>query len=321
MTAGDWVCDRLSRAEGNRWGTAILAWRERDTGDAPGLLAWSTGIDRNLAISLIEEGALDAPSDFDDVANDNDELRIAARMAGALPEDQVRNIIFLAKQFEPRDAGRLRILANECLEHLSQHNETTPPFEQGELVARYLRDQLRVSDFKAVRIFSVVEGLGVDVRSRAAEPPTLDGLAIWGSRFGPGVFLNQSSRRILPQARGGVKTSRGARVTLAHELCHLLLDGSHALSAIEVLKARVPAGIEQRVKSFAGEFLLPAHVAARSWDAKRPTNRTELDNLVSKVSRRFGVTRSVAAWKIEHGAKRHYDIDLAAILDAVVPQR
>jgi hypothetical protein len=34
----------------------------------------------------------------------------------------------------------------------------------------------------------------------------------------------------------------------------------------------------------------------------------------------FGVTRSVAAWKLEHGA-RSYNIELGAILDAVAPRR
>src|ERR1019366_3575730 len=77
-----------------------------------------------------------------------------------------------------------------------------------------------------------------------------------------------------PRAGDEVECSPGARVTLAHELCHLLLDGRHALSAIEVLKARMPAGVEQRAKSFAGEFLLPSHVAAEHWlVADRPQGR------------------------------------------------
>jgi hypothetical protein len=82
---GDWISERLAHADRERWGAAIDAWHARDLGDEAALLAWSTGLDRTLATMLIREGALDAPRDFEDAANDNDELRIAARMAGALP--------------------------------------------------------------------------------------------------------------------------------------------------------------------------------------------------------------------------------------------
>ena len=110
-------------------------------------------------------------------------------------------------------------------------------------------------------------------------------------------------------------------MTLAHELCHLLLDGRHALSAIEVLKARMPAGVEQRAKSFAGEFLLPSHVAAEHWlVADRPQGRQGVEAVVVELTEDLVVTRSVAAWKLEHGAAS-YDVQLGAILDAVAPRR
>lgn len=321
-SAGDWICDRLAHADGERWGAAVAAWRERSAGDAAGLLAWSTGLDHTLATTLIQEGALDAPRDFDDAANDNDELRIAARMAGALPPDQVREIITLARQFDLRDALPLRELANACQEYIEAEHHRALPFQQGEAAARFARERLDVPADGAVEVFKVAERLGVDVRHTFAEPPTLDGLAIWGSRFGPGVFLNESSGRILSRGTPNVIDSPGARVTLAHELCHLLLDGTHALSAIEVLKARVPLTVEQRAKSFAGEFLLPTQVAGRHWqDAGRPTNRTELDMLMQNLISQYGVTRSVAAWKVEHAAARNFGVDLNVILDSVAPRR
>jgi Zn-dependent peptidase ImmA (M78 family) len=101
----------------------------------------------------------------------------------------------------------------------------------------------------------------------------------------------------------------------------LLLDGNNALSAIEVLKARMPAGVEQRAKSFAGEFLLPACNAAAAWiEGGRPFGQPEVEQVVVALTERFGVTRSVAAWKLEHGAALQ-DIELSAVLDAVAPYR
>ena len=66
---------------------------------------------------------------------------------------------------------------------------------------------------------------------------------------------------------------------------------------------------------------MPTRVAARHWnDAGRPRNRTAIEEVVVGLVREFGVTRSVAAWKLEHGAGL-YNIDIGAILDAVAPRR
>ncbi len=93
------------------------------------------------------------------------------------------------------------------------------------------------------------------------------------------------------------------------------------MSAVEVLKSRMPLGVEQRAKSFAGEFLLPSKAAAGAWfEAGRPHGHDEVEQVVAELARRFAVTRSVAAWKLEHGLVA-YDVELSAILDAVAPRR
>jgi hypothetical protein len=321
-TLGDGICARLATAGRDRWKSAIEAWGQRSDTDGAGLLAWSAGLAPAVARALIDDGVLDAPRDFDDAANDDDELRIAARMAGALPADQIREILALARKFDRRDDKRLRSLADACADHVDARFAGALPYVQGEAAARFARERLGLAHDGAVRIFALFGDLDVLVRAAGVEPTTLDGLAIWGERHGPGVFLNQSSSRILPLSfKDELEKSPGARVTLAHELCHLLLDGRHALSAVEVLKARMPAGVEQRAKSFAGEFLLPTEVAAQAWiDAHRPPDRAGVEAVVIGLAERFGITRSVAAWKLEHGARR-YDADLGVILDAVAPQR
>ena len=319
---GDEICERLVAVDAERWGAAIEAWRRRDDSDGAGLLAWSAGIDRTVARSLIDDGLLDAPRDFNDAANDNDELRIAARMAGALPAEQIRAIVSQARRFKKRDAEALRELAEACSAHIAARFARAAPYVQGEAAARFARQHLKLAADGAIDVFAVLAGLGVDVRAAVAEPPTLDGLAVWGERHGPGAFLNRSSRRILPALfKDDLELSPGARVTLAHELCHLLLDGRHALSAVEVLKARMPAGVEQRAKSFAGEFLLPSEVAGRMWqESGRPSDLAGVETVVAELTENFGVTRSVAAWKLDHGAAA-YDAELGVILDAVAPQR
>lgn len=318
---GDKICAILAKADGRRWERSIVAWKNRAADDAAGLLAWSAGLKRGLANSLIEEGVLEAPRDFDDAANDNDELRIAARMAGALPPEQVRDIIGLARRFGSHHSNRLRTLSDACLDHIGKLPSRTRPFQQGEAAARFLHELLSISADSPVDVFDIVDLIGIELRHSFSEPPTLDGLAIWGSRHGPGIFLNEASERILRGHEKDLTGSPGARVTLAHELCHLLLDGGHALSAIEVLKARMPTGVEQRAKSFAGEFLLPTRIVGRYWTAAgQPRHRSELNTLVEELAETYSVTWSVAAWKIQHAARDH-DVDIDIVLDAIAPFR
>lgn len=319
-SVGDWIRDRLMQADSEKWARAADAWASRNQGDPAALLAWSAGLDRGLAQALISEGALEPPLSFTDAANDNDELRIAARMAGALPEDQIRGILNMARGFEGHEARALVDLSTECTKVLLDRR-IYRPFIQGEVAAERAREVLGISSGHRVDIFAVARNLGVEVRCLVTEPRSFDGLAVWGRRFGPGAFLNTGSSRHRVRDATQSEENASLRGTLAHELCHLLLDGDHTLGAIEVMKSRMPISVEQRAKSFAGEFLLPTSSASALWAEKgHPSGRQALEELVEELVSQFGVTRSVAAWKLEHAAQSH-DVDLAAILDSIAPRR
>lgn len=320
-TVGDNICQILETVDSAHWDAAIDAWRVRDNSDPAVLLVWSASIDQTIASALIADHYLDAPRDFDDAANDDDELRIAARIAGALPLEQIKRVLSLAREFENHKAPKLALLAEQCRNHIVDALARKPPHAQGEAAALFVRRHLEVTNDRALDIFAVADDLGIAVKSAEAIPSSFDGLAIWGSKYGPGVFLNERSQRVSDYAKDGIKSDPGARITLAHELCHLLLDGEHAVSAIEVLKARMPAGVEARARAFAGELLLPTEAAARAWNhAGRPTNFEDVRKIVSDLSEEFKVTWSVAAWKLQHGAG-FYGWDLESVLDLVAPYR
>jgi IrrE N-terminal-like domain len=319
---GEEIAKRLEDAEGGRWSELLAAWRSRDQGDPAVLLAWSASLDRNVARSFVNDGTLDAPTNVTEAANDNDELRIAARMASALPAEQIRQIIELARSFPKRVAPKLDDLADCVRAYVDSNFSSHRAHEQGEAAANFVREQFGLASVQFVDIYSLIEGLGTSVVGRGVEPSTLDALAVWGKHHGPGVLLNVNSLR----ARTGqniqnISRNWACRVTLAHELCHLILDRWHALSAVEVLNSRMPPHIERRAKAFAGELLLPSRVAAEIWTANQAPRSTDgLKALINTLCRRYGVTRSVAAWKLEHGLHRR-DIDVRVLLDAVVPQR
>jgi len=317
---GDRIADHLMHVAPEKWDRVVDAWKRRDEIGDIDLVAWSAGVEPEVAKELIERGAIKAPSSFRDAANDDDPLLIAARMAGDLPTEQIIRIIEIAKSFGGHDAHRLDELSVFGRGIIGLLPQTIPAHGQGETVARELRRHLGFAPNDRIDIFEFAGSIGIDIRCDAVEPRSFDGLAIAGGHYGPGAFINESSRR-LGKERGDIVTNGGARVTLAHELCHLLLDGDHPLSAVEVLRSRMPAGVEARARAFAGEFLLPTSAASYAWQlAGLPFDTARLQAVLQELVDSFGVTFSVAAWKVEHGAgpDRHR---LRAALDTIAPYR
>jgi hypothetical protein len=54
--------------------------------------------------------------------------------------------------------------------------------------------------------------------------------------------------------------------------------------------------------------------------AGRPRTRITIKDFLQTLKERYGVTESVAAWKLEHGLHSR-NVDLRALLDSVVPYR
>jgi hypothetical protein len=149
----------------------------------------------------------------------------------------------------------------------------------------------------------------------------LDAIAIWGPSHGPGVLVNKSSRRLALGRQEKVAGSGAARVTLAHELCHLLVDREHALGAVEILNGRMPLMVEQRARAFAAAFMLPSEAAAQMWrDVSPERTQDGIRSLLKRLTQRFGVTTSIAAWQLEHGAGDEDPI-LRFLLGQIAPQR
>jgi hypothetical protein len=319
VAAGDQIVARLGHADESKWARLVAAWRDREAGDPTRLLAWATGLTPALARSFVEEGTLKAPENVSEAANDNDELRLAARMSSALPPVQVKQVIALVKGFGHHSAPALDTLAAATSAHIEADFPQHSPHEQGEAAATFVRERLAFASVQRVDVFSLVQELGAELRTPFVEPATLDGLAVWGPKHGPAILINAASRRVT--GRGDLVNSGAARVTVAHELCHLLLDGRHALGAVDVLNSRMPLAIEKRARAFAGEFLLPGRTAADKWfTLGQPQELDPLSECLDRLCEAYGVSRSVAAWKLEHGLHWH-NVDLSWQLDYLVPHR
>lgn len=53
----------------------------------------------------------------------------------------------------------------------------------------------------------------------------------------------------------------GRRATLAHEICHLLVDRKDALPLVDVFGGQVDEEVEKRARAFVAELLLPQSIA------------------------------------------------------------
>ena len=110
------------------------------------MLAWATGLSRDVADDLTREGVLSIPESFADIANDDDELRIAARIgwrAAAAPDPLYFGFDRGIKKYE---APALDKLASEVSEYIRERYGNRRAHEQGELAARYVREKLDLEE-------------------------------------------------------------------------------------------------------------------------------------------------------------------------------
>jgi Zn-dependent peptidase ImmA (M78 family) len=248
------------------------------------------------------------------------EVKVAARMVGALPADAISEVIRAVLACRSVNAQALDEWSEAVMAHLNS-NDMVYPFEQGVMAADAMREILGIEDSARVDPFALFDQAGVACYEIDLHPD-VDAVASWGPSHGPAVVINPSAKR-LKNRTAVMRNSAQARVTAAHELCHLLLDRNHMVSTVEVLGGRTPNAIEQRARAFAPAFLLPKSQARKAWDEEgQPTDQTALDRLLRSLCGRFGVTRIVASWKIEHGIGNDAKAPMVhATLNQLLPSR
>jgi hypothetical protein len=115
VSVGNAIADHLQKTRDQKWDRLLTAWKRRDQGDVALLLAFTIGRDQRAAAELIAERVLEPPKSFDDAVNDNDELRIAARMAGPMPLNQIKTVLAKVREVELTEAPRLQEVAEDAV--------------------------------------------------------------------------------------------------------------------------------------------------------------------------------------------------------------
>lgn len=162
-------------------------------------------------------------------------------------------------------------------------------YEQGYRLAENVRAALGNAD-GPIDVERLLTDCGVGITEIELSDALVDGASVCDEKHGPVVIVNQRSDR--------ASTEWGRRMTLAHELCHLLFDRDAARPLALVSGPWAPPGLERQANAFAAELLLPRRGMLRILDESRRQSPTDAD--VEAFMRRFGVGLTTASWQAEN---------------------
>jgi Zn-dependent peptidase ImmA (M78 family) len=184
---------------------------------------------------------------------------------------------------------------------------TLRPGAQGSELGEIACGEL-VKEDSWVDVESALETLGVKVDSLQLSDTKLRAVSIFGEAQPPVVFCNSSF------AWGTARHVK--RFTLAHELCHLLLDRELGEELAVASGPWAPLDIEQRANAFAAAFLMPTwllkeHIAADNLDIRQLDDLSELakklDVGISALVERLhnlGEVTSDERWRLRSAVNR-----------------
>ncbi len=233
-------------------------------------------------------------------AGEESHLLAAARMAfGTIWGDDWRTLmdsVVRARDDEVQVSRKLKILIGEAREKLAGE-EDLRSYEQGYAVAEEIRPALPDGTADGpLDMENVFAALGIAVKHLNFRGSAIDAVLVWSRNHNAVVFINKNGQH--------AQESNGLNATLAHELCHILIDHGNALPLVEVTGGNSPPRVESRAKAFAAEILFPRVVATR--EAENLT----LDNYkmtLQAVSSTYRSSRRLIAWQLHNRCRKQLD--------------
>jgi Zn-dependent peptidase ImmA (M78 family) len=288
------ICDTLAESfedsDNPRVANSINRWRDRGVRSRDGFFRSVTGMSQEL-LTAVQRGA--DPFEFWGVAaNDSwadglveeGHLLAAARMtAGTFESATIRRVLDAIRVVPSGDLDALDRVSAKARRHL-QRKPAQFAFFEGYAAAEFVRETLRRDRAARFDIEAVFRELNITVSPLPLGTETIDAVAVWGSR-GPCVILNVDRQHTSPER---------TRMTLAHELGHLVLDRAGGLPFCEVLGGAVDEFMERRANAFAAELLLPRSIV----EHMRLTWRGSIGDFVAALKHDFAVSKSVACAQI-----------------------
>lgn len=217
------------------------------------------------------------------------EIFAAARMSSEfVPIDQQLDILDIIKSSNATNIAEVNIVSEYLsLNFHARTLEINTPYTQGYKYAEIFREYLGVPSDRAINPEEILNRWNIKIYYRQWTDSPLDALSCWSETHGPLVILNNAD---------GKRCSHlyGKMFTLAHELCHLLIDRGNTLTMVDVFGGGMPPYIEKRANAFAAELLLPRACAANEHACSTNDNESFLHYLRDK----YNISRKTAASQI-----------------------
>lgn len=120
----------------------------------------------------------------------------------------------------------------------------------------------------------------------------IDAMCCWGEKVGPIILLNRSSTRH--------RRESGVRTTLAHEICHLIVDRNSRFPFADVIGGHDNDDLEKRARAFAAEFLFPTALAEKLFRKEISTKRPSIGEWIVQTASRYRVSNEIVVWQLSH---------------------
>lgn len=285
---GSCIAEGLQGSEEPRALSAVAAWNSREAKLAEKSLSILTALSEAEYRELSGEKDPIAFFGLDRSQTPQDTpILAAARMSrGLLTKSQQRQIIEYIRKVRPVATPMLDALSKAITQYL---DEPTKPAIQGYYLAKRLRQNLSLEPHERIEPEQILQNWNVAVEELQIDARSIDALAVWGPQHGPVVFLNPSGRPM---------HENGKRSTLAHEICHLLVDRGHELPVGEVLGGNVPRYLEQRANAFAAELLAPRDFVAEAY-----RQEPMLKEALERIQTTHHVSAELAGWQLNNSGK------------------
>lgn len=293
---GNQLADCFKGSNKQRVVAAIGAWNTKQKTLESSFFKFATGL--NIAeLSEIECGRSSAEFwgikefyDWKTAAANDSELLAAARMTkGILKTDAISALIEIVRGVPRLESPHLDELGEKAVSYLEM-SASHYAHEAGYRLAEWLRKQLELNICDLFDIESHLAKLGVSITGARFGSDHIEAMACLGER-GPAIIINDD--------RAHAHNNQRLRMTLAHELCHFLVDRYTSLPVAEVLGGSVDVYVERRANAFAAELLLPRAAVGSAIEA----GETTLTGKLRFLGQRFGVSKAVACAQIFNSAE------------------
>lgn len=289
------VCDAMASAFGDsdnpRVSRAVKLWGIRGEALCQNFVSIATGLSPEVLLTiqgsteLHEFWGVAANSSWNNGEFEEGELLAAARMtAGLLNAEALSSVLRAVRKLPKHTLAALDDLSSKASYQLRKQAPQYA-FLAGYIAAEFVREKAPTARGKYFDVNDALHKLNVEVRDIAMQTDSIDAVAVWGSH-GPCVVLNKD--------RAHSQSVERTRMTLAHELGHLIMDRQGGLPFCEVLGGAVDDFMEKRASAFAAELLLPRTAVEFEWTQWRRT----FTEFLGYLKHDYGVSKSVACAQV-----------------------